>query len=71
MNTQKIVKKTYKVSNMDCTSCAMVIESDLEDVGIKAKCSFAKCTLEVEYNQSKIPESKIKEIVKTSGYILS
>ncbi len=67
----KIVKKTYKVKGMDCTSCAMVIESDLEDAGIKAKCSFAKSALEVEFDPTIINEKKIKETVKSSGYILS
>ncbi|MDO8599797.1 MAG: cation transporter [bacterium] len=65
------VKKVYKVEGMDCTSCAMVIESDLEDLGIKAKCNFAKCILEVEYDPNKVPESKVKEVVNSSGYLLS
>ncbi|HEX6977206.1 MAG TPA: cation transporter [Patescibacteria group bacterium] len=62
--------KTYKVNGMDCTSCAMMIESDLEDEGIKAKCSFAKETLEVEDN-GKLDEDKIKKVVEDSGYSLS
>ena len=45
----------------------MVIESDLEDFGIQAKCSFAKCILEVEYDPNKISETKIEEVVKSSG----
>ncbi|CAN5293582.1 hypothetical protein BH10PAT1_BH10PAT1_3470 [soil metagenome] len=66
-----MTKKTYKVEGMDCTSCAMIIESDLEDAGVKAKCSFAKQILEVEFDPKKIPETKIKEIVKTSGYVIA
>lgn len=65
-----MAKKIYKVSGMDCTSCAMLIESDLEDAGIKAKCSYASQTLEIQDN-GKIAEEKIKEIVKNSGYSLS
>ncbi len=63
-------KKIYKVDGMDCTSCAMMIESDLEDAGIKAKCSFTKQTLEVE-DDGKMNEAEIKKIVKESGYSLS
>ncbi len=66
-----MIKKKYKIEGMDCTSCAMVIESDLEDAGIKAKCSFAKCVLEVEFDPKKITEKKIEETVKSSGYILA
>ncbi len=54
---------------MDCTSCAMVIESDLEDVGVKAKCNYAKQVLEIEDDGGK-KEEEIKKIVKNSGYEL-
>ncbi len=45
--------------------------NDLEDVGVKAKCSFAKEMLELEFDEKKIKEEKIKEIVKNSGYELT
>jgi copper chaperone CopZ len=61
------MKKVYKITGMDCPSCIMLIESDLEDAEIKAKCSYAKETLEINGNHD---ENKIKEIVKKSGYIL-
>lgn len=56
---------------MDCASCASLIELDLEDVGVTAKCSFPKETLEVEFDPKKVSEEKIKTVVKTSGYQLS
>ena len=40
-------KKIYKISGFDCASCATMLEMDLEDAGIKCKCSYAKETLEV------------------------
>ncbi len=58
--------KTYKIQGMDCTSCAMMIESDLEDVGIKAKCNYAKETLEVE--GANINEKVINDVVEKAGY---
>ena len=64
-----MLKKTYKVTGMDCPSCAMVIESDLEDAGIKCKCDFAKETLEVEI-ENEDHEMKVKETVKSSGYTI-
>lgn len=63
-------KKTYSVDGMHCTSCAMVIESDLEDVGVKATCSYARQTLAVEYDEGKVTEDTIKKVVKNSGYTL-
>ena len=63
-----MTKKTYKVNGMDCTSCAMLIESDLEDAGVKASCSYARSTLDVEFDESSMHESKIKEVVKSAGY---
>lgn len=59
-------KNLYKISGMDCASCAMIIESELEDAGIKAKCSYAKQTLEVE--QKDVDLELIKTLVKKSGY---
>lgn len=65
-----MAKKIYKVNGMDCTSCAMMIESDLEDAGVKARCSYAKQILEIENDGGK-DEEEIKGIVKNSGYSLS
>lgn len=66
-----MTKKIFKVEGMHCTSCAMVIESDLEDAGVKAKCSYAKQTLEAEFDEKKVTVSKIAEVVKNAGYILT
>ena len=42
-----MTKKTYNIKGMHCTSCALMIESDLEDAGVRARVSYAKQTLEV------------------------
>ncbi len=60
--------KTYKIEGMDCPSCAMLIESDLEDAGIKAKVSFAKCELCMVSEGG--DEGKIREVVEKAGYKL-
>ena len=64
-------KKIYKVQGMHCASCAMVIESDLEDEGVKAACSYVKQSLSVEYDPAKIQEAKIEEVVKKAGYTIT
>ena len=61
-------KKIYKISGMNCASCASMIELDLEDAGIKAKCSYPKSTLEVEGLHN---PKKVIETVKKSGYSIS
>lgn len=69
-NFKSMIKKTYKVSGMDCTSCAMLIESDLEDAGVKSTCRYAAQMLEVEFDEQETSEQTIKEVVKKSGYTL-
>lgn len=61
------VKKIYKIEGMDCASCAKIIELDLEDAGINAKCSWSKQILEVADSENL---DKIKSVVKNSGYKL-
>jgi copper chaperone CopZ len=60
--------KIYKIKGMDCASCASLIELDLEDAGIKSKCSFPKETLEVE---GKHDSKKVVDIVSKAGYSIS
>jgi len=53
---------------MHCASCALVIESDLEDVGAEASCSYAKQVLSVEFDSSVLTEEMIIATIKKSGY---
>ena len=65
MNTKKIT--VYKIDGMHCSSCAMLIEGELEDRGIQAACSFAKGTVEVEGE----PDTKtVKTAIEAAGYRL-
>jgi len=66
-----MTKKSYKVDGMHCTSCALLIESDLEDAGVKARCNFAREVLEVEFDEKSVGEKKIADIVANSGYRLT
>lgn len=52
---------------MDCPSCASLLESNFEDICIKAKCSYQKGSLEVEFDD-KLDESEIFSLVIKSGY---
>jgi copper chaperone CopZ len=66
-----MTKKKYKVKGMHCTACVLMIESELEDIGVKSKCSFVKEILVVEFDPNKISEEKIKQTVKSTGCYLS
>lgn len=63
-----MARTIYKVLNMDCASCATLIELELEDMGIRASCSYAKQTLEVDGEHDK---KKIHEAVQKAGYELA
>ena len=55
---------------MHCTSCAMNIDFDLEDLtGVKsAKTSYAKQETEVEFDEGKVQLSQIVVQIKKTGY---
>lgn len=57
----------YKITGMDCDSCAKMIELDLEDAGHQCKCSYATQTLEINEPHDR---KKVVDIVKKAGYTL-
>ncbi|MDO8639136.1 MAG: cation transporter [Candidatus Daviesbacteria bacterium] len=65
-----MIKKKLKIEGMHCTSCAMCIDMDLEDVkGVcNCKTSYAKGETEVEYDPDKVDLEKITATIKKSGY---
>lgn len=66
----KPVKMKLKIEGMHCSSCAMNIDFDLEDISgvTSANTSYAKQESEVEYDEDKVkPEDIVKTIEKT-GY---
>lgn len=64
------MKKKFKITGMHCSSCALTIDMDLEDLeGIKsAKTSYAKMETEVEFDSNKVSDELILETIKKSGY---
>ncbi|MDP2585555.1 MAG: heavy-metal-associated domain-containing protein [Candidatus Levybacteria bacterium] len=65
-------KLKLKIKGMHCTSCAMNIDFDLEDLGCKnAKTSYAKQETEVEFDEEKIKPQKIIDQIKKTGYKVS
>lgn len=59
-----------KIIGMHCTSCAMSIDGDLEDIeGVKsANTSYAKQECEVEFEEEVVTIQEIIKIVGKTGY---
>jgi copper chaperone CopZ len=65
----KIIKKKLKIEGMHCASCAMTIDFDLEDLGVKSsKTSYAKQETTVEFDEEKIKSQDIVNRIKKTGY---
>lgn len=66
-----MMKKKFKIIGMHCSSCAMTIDMDLEDLeGVKSSnTSYAKQETEVEFDSQKISDNLVIETIKKSGYI--
>lgn len=65
-----MLKKTFKISGMDCVACIITIDGQLEETeGIqKAKTNYAKAKTEVNYDEEKISTDTIIKIIKKAGY---
>lgn len=66
---ESMKKIKLKIEGMHCSSCAMNIDFDLEDIGVKsAKTSYVKQETEVEFDEEKIKPQKIIDQIKKTGY---
>ncbi len=65
-----IVKKKLKISGMHCSSCAMSIDMDLEELeGIsESRTSYAKQETEVEFDQDILDIQKVIAAIEKTGY---
>ncbi len=65
-----MTKKKFKITDMHCSSCALTIDMDLEDLeGVKSsKTSYAKAETEVEFDTEKLNENTLISTIKKSGY---
>lgn len=66
----KIVKEKLKIEGMHCSSCAMNIDMDLEDLeGVKeASTNYAKQVSEVEFDEEKVQIEDIIKSIEKTGY---
>ncbi len=66
-------KKIFDVSGMTCASCAQTVEKTAQNLaGTKlASVNLATEKLTVEYDESVLTETDIKEAIKDAGYVAS
>ncbi len=65
-----LVKKKLKISGMHCSSCAMNIDFDLEDLDgvVSAKTSYAKAETEIEFDSELVRLEQVLEQIQKTGY---
>ena len=59
----------YKIKGMHCLSCAIALESALENLSFikSVRADFAKGTCEIEY-EGELPKRKLENAVKAAGF---
>lgn len=60
--------KTFTIEGMHCTSCAMLIEGELEDIGVQAKVNYPKQSVKVTFDENKCSVEDIKAAIRKAGY---
>lgn len=65
-----MIKKKFKIVDMHCSSCALTIDMDLEDLeGIKiSQTSYVRSETEVEFDEEKLKLDDVLSSIKKSGY---
>ena len=65
-----MITKVFNVNGMHCPSCEMLIRDSLEETnGISnAEASHKENKVNVEFDDTKISENRIKEIITKEGY---
>jgi len=63
-----MIKKRFTISGMHCTSCSMLIEGELGDIGVTATCNYAKGYVDVAWDEKKVKEKDIVGVIERLGY---
>ncbi|MDX2076218.1 MAG: heavy-metal-associated domain-containing protein [bacterium] len=68
-----MTKQQFKVTGMHCSSCAMNIEGELEDLRgiLKADVNFPKQLTQVEYDETLVTPQQIITTIEKLGYQVS
>ena len=69
----EVAKQVFRVLDMHCTNCVMAIEGLEDDLdGVNAvRASYQKGTVEVEYDEKRVSEAKIRDAIGALGYTVA
>ncbi|MCM2996976.1 copper ion binding protein [Paenibacillus cellulositrophicus] len=59
---------TLNVNGMSCQHCVNSIEGALQQIGAGGKVNLSNASVEVQFDETKLTESKIKETIEDQGY---
>jgi len=59
---------TLNVNGMSCQHCVNSIEGALKQIGAGGKVNLSNASVEVQFDETKLTESKIKETIEDQGY---
>lgn len=59
---------TLNVSGMSCQHCVNSIEGELKKLGATGKVDLTNNTVEVQFDETKLTESQINEVIENQGY---
>ncbi len=63
-----MAKKIFTISGMHCTACSLVIEGELEDIGVIARADYAKQIVTIDHRPENISDDLIKSVIEKQGY---
>ena len=65
-----MLKQTFKILDMHCTNCPMILEGIEDDLpGIKqVSASYARGTMEVEFDERVLTVEQILAAISNKGY---
>ncbi len=68
-----MAKQVFRVLDMHCTNCVMTIEGLEDDLpGVKSvRASYQKGTVEVEYDEKRVTEQRIRDAIGELGYTVA
>ena len=68
MGVECKMKKIFKIEGMHCESCAKLIEMELKDSVKNISVNYKTGDAVIEFDNNKINEDKIKNIITKAGY---
>jgi len=63
-----MTKKIFLIEGMHCTSCAKLIETELQNKVNSIKVDFERGKAFIDFDVDKISETRIKNIISKMGY---